>query len=64
MSEFLLLFRGGEGDELRKSPEAWQKHMERWGTWMGELSEQGKMMGAQPLAASGQVVSGQNKIDT
>jgi hypothetical protein len=64
MKEFLLLFRGGEGDELRKSPEAWQKHMEIWGKWMGELSEQGKMLGAQPLERTGHVINGTQKIVT
>ncbi len=64
MKEFLLLFRGGEGDELRKSPEAWQTHMERWGKWMGDLSEQGKMLGAQPLSGTGHVVTGNKKIVT
>ncbi len=64
MSEFLLLFRGGEGAELQKSPEKWQAHMQQWMVWMGTLSEQGKLGGAQPLKREGKTVTGINKVVT
>lgn len=64
MSEFLLLFRGGNPEELQKSPEAWQEHMERWGKWMGDLSERGKMLGAQPLENTGHVIKSSKKLVT
>jgi hypothetical protein len=64
MSEYLLLFRGGDGREMQKSPEKWQAHMQKWMQWMGSLSEQGKFVGAQPLKAEGKVVTGSSKVVT
>jgi hypothetical protein len=42
MSEFNLLFRGGDGHNLQQSPKKWQAHMQKWMKWMADLSEQGK----------------------
>ena len=64
MSEFLLLFRGGDAKELQQSPEVWQAHMQKWMKWMGDLSSQGKFVGAQPLKAEGRVVTGSSKTVT
>jgi hypothetical protein len=64
MKEYMLLFRGGDGKTLQQSPEKWQKHMEKWMSWMGELTEQGKFGGAQPLKPDGKVITGNNKIVT
>jgi hypothetical protein len=66
MTEYLLLFRGGDAaraDE-QQSPEKWQAHMQKWMQWMGSLTEQGKFVGAQPLKIAGKVVTGNNKIVT
>ena len=54
MKEFLLLFRGGDIESLNQSPEKWQAHMQQWMKWMGELSNQNKLVGAQPLAQTGE----------
>jgi hypothetical protein len=62
MSEFLFLFRGGDGPALQKSPEKWQAHMQKWMQWMGGLQQQGKFLGAQPLATSGKIVTGSKKV--
>ena len=64
MKEFLFLFRGGDGATLQQSPEKWQAHMEKWTKWMGELSEKGKLIGAQPLSPSGKIVTGPKKVIT
>jgi hypothetical protein len=64
MKEYLFLFRGGEGKTLQQSPDKWQEHMQRWMKWMGELSEQGKFAGAQPLVNTGKQVTGTKKIVT
>ena len=63
MAEFLLLFRGaasGHGPKL--SPEEMQAQMERWMQWLGDLTKDGKMLGAQPLEATGKVLRGTKKI--
>jgi hypothetical protein len=62
MSEFLFLFRGGDHQSLQQSPEKWQAHMQKWMQWMGGLKEQGKLISAQPLAATGKTVTGNKKI--
>ncbi|MCX6351261.1 MAG: YciI family protein [Bacteroidetes bacterium] len=64
MKEFLLLFRGGEAKELQQSPEKWQTHMQRWADWMGDLTKQGKFVGAQPLSNSGKTINGSSKMVT
>jgi hypothetical protein len=62
MKEFLFLFRGGDVSTLQQSPEKWQAHMQKWMQWMGELSNQGKFIGAQPLATTGKTVKGSKKV--
>ena len=66
MSEFILLFRGG--DEARtadqQSPESWQAHMQQWKLWIDGLTEQGKFVGSQPLKIAGKVVNGRKKLVT
>jgi hypothetical protein len=66
MSEYLLLFRGGDAARIeeQKSPKQWQAHMQKWMQWMGKLTEQGKFVGAQPLNEGGKVVSGNKKMVT
>jgi len=62
MKEYLLLFRGGDAENLRQSPEKWQAHMQKWMVWMGNLKEQEKFIGAQPLDKTGKVIRGNNKV--
>jgi hypothetical protein len=62
MKEFLLLFRGGDIETLNQSPEKWQAHMRDWMKWMGELSDRGKLVGAQPLAQTGRTITGNKKV--
>ncbi len=64
MSEYLLLFRGGDAATAQQSPEKWQAHMQKWMQWMGELKEEGKLIGAQPLVNTGKVISGTKKLVT
>src|SRR5215468_301986 len=64
MSEYLFLFRGGDGANLRQSPEKWQAHMQKWMQWMTALTQQGKFIGAQPLSQSGKQVTGNKKVVT
>lgn len=64
MKEYLFLFRGGEGDAMRQSPEKWQVHLQKWVDWMGEMGKAGKFIGAQPLDGSGRQVSGTGKAVT
>jgi hypothetical protein len=36
--------------------------MAKWMQWMGELTTQGKFVGAQPLSETGKVVTGTKKV--
>ena len=64
MSEFLLLFRGGDAHSHRETPEKWAAHMQKWMQWMSILQQEGKFMGAQPLQATGKVITGTNAVIT
>ena len=62
MAEFLLLFRGVDRRNLNASPEQLQALMQRWTNWMGDIAQQGKLVGAQPLENTGKVVQGTKKL--
>lgn len=64
MSEFLLLFRGGQLAEGNSSPEEMQAHMQKWMKWMEGLGKQGKLGGAQPLESTGKRIQGKKKVIT
>jgi hypothetical protein len=64
MSEFLLLFRGGDPSELQKNEAAWKEHMDRWAAWMGGLAEKGQFTSAQPLSRDGKVVRSPEMVVT
>lgn len=65
MKEYLLLFRGGSNPEgTTLTPEESQAQMQRWMQWMGELAQQEKLVGAQPLTNTGKLVRGTGKIVT
>ena len=64
MKEYLLLFRGGNERSEPQTPEKRQQEMQRWMKWMGELTQQGKFVGAQPLNSGGKVISGTKKVVT
>jgi len=45
-----------------QSPEYMQAHMEKWMRWMETLKEQEKLLGAQPLMATGKTISSSKKV--
>jgi hypothetical protein len=62
MSQFLFVYRGGMGDA---SPAEMQQQMQRWMTWLKDLTEKGFVKDAgQPLERTGKVVAGKQKIVT
>jgi hypothetical protein len=63
MKQYLLLFRGGNPSSAQ-SPDEMQSHMQKWALWMGSLSENGSLLGAQPLELSGRQVSGGGEVVT
>jgi hypothetical protein len=64
MKEFMLVFRGPkENDEafVNQSPQEMEKEMAKWNTWMGDIAQQGKLIGGQPLFPEGKVLKGTSK---
>ena len=47
MKQFLFLFRGGDENFSKLSPEETQAHMEEWNTWMGANSAEGFPLNAE-----------------
>src|SRR6516225_9454259 len=60
-NEYLLLFRGEEW-WTRLSPEELQGAMDKFKSWFGRLTEEGKLKAAQPLARKGAIVSKNGRI--
>jgi hypothetical protein len=44
MAKFLLIYRGGEGDESKMSPEEMQQILGKWNAWIGEGFAKGWMV--------------------
>jgi hypothetical protein len=62
MSEFVYLYRGGESG---RSPEKIQQMMQKWMTWLKQLSESGHIKDqGHPLDPSGRLVKGKQKTVT
>ena len=64
MSNFMFLFRGGDGQRVQQSPEEMQAHMQKWGVWMGGLKEKGKLIDGLPLGKAGKVVEKAGEVIT
>ncbi|MCI0450211.1 MAG: YciI family protein [Chlorobi bacterium] len=62
MKDYLLLFRGGEMQGL--SEEERNKHLAKWGQWIGSLSKEGKFAGGDPLGVEARVISGKKMAVT
>ena len=55
-SEYMLLFKGTLWDR-ELSPEELQQVMTRWMTWLGRLTQEGKVKAARPLGNQGKVIT-------
>ena len=64
MSEYIMLFRGGDAQNAQHSPEKMQAHMQRWAQWMAGVQQQGQFISAQPLSQTGKSVKGTKRIVT
>jgi hypothetical protein len=62
MSEFVFLYRGGEGG---RSPERAQEIMQKWMAWLKDLGAKGHIKDqGQPLERTGKLVKGKQKTVT
>ena len=64
MKEFMLIYKGGDPEWLEKTtPEEMKEYMGRWGAWMGNLTEQGKLVsGGSPLNFGGKRLNGKGVV--
>ena len=61
MKEFMLLFIGGNYEELGLSPEELQGRMGKWFGWVEKLQKQGIYKGGEALLNPAKRVSGSDK---
>jgi len=62
MANFLYVFRGD--GMARLSPQEMQKQMDRWRTWIEQLTKSGNFKAGEPLERTGKVVRGSKKLVT
>lgn len=62
MKDYLLLFRGGEMQGL--SEEERNKHLKKWGDWIGGLAKDGKFVAGEPLGNESRVITGKKMAIT
>jgi hypothetical protein len=64
MADYLYLFRGGAEAMAKMSPEQLQKNMQKWMTWIEELSKEGIFRAGEPLEQKGKVIRGKKQVVT
>jgi hypothetical protein len=65
MEKFMLVFHGGSDVATEtKSPEAMQKHMQKWFAWIEKLQREGRYDSGEALLPHGKFISGKNKVVT
>lgn len=57
MAGYVFLFRGGALQQEDLSPEDMQRHMQKWQTWVQQMTERGIYNGGEPLHGEGRIVS-------
>jgi len=62
MKDYLLLFRGGEMQGLTEEDR--NKHLAKWGEWIGGLSKEGKFVSGEPLGGESRVITGKKMTIT
>ncbi len=58
MKDYLLLFRGGDTERSRFSPEEMQAQMEVWQQWIAGIAQNNQFGGGHPLTPEGKVLHG------
>jgi len=64
MTDYLFLFRGGDAAMAKMSPEQMQQHMQKWMTWIDELTRKGSFKAGEPLDKAGKVIQGKKQVVT
>ncbi len=64
MTDYLFLFRGGDAHMAKLSPEQMQQNMQKWMTWIDQLSKAGTFKAGEPLDQAGKVIQGKKQVVT
>lgn len=64
MAKFIYVFRGGAFVQKGLSPTEMQAHLQKWGSWVGQLAKEGKHLGGDPVQSSGRTIRGKSKSVT
>jgi len=62
MKDFMFLFRGPE--DLQLTPEQSQVQMQKWLSWIAELTAKGRYTGGAPMMKEGKIVKGTKPMVT
>jgi hypothetical protein len=57
MKDFLILIRGGHDRMEDLNEEERNAHMQKWGAFMGKLTESGNLAGGLPLTTDGKLLT-------
>ena len=64
MSKFMFVFRGGAFVHPGLSPAELQAHLAKWGSWIGQLAQDGYHLGGDAVQKSGRTIRGKDKAVT
>ncbi|PWT95252.1 MAG: hypothetical protein C5B52_18210 [Bacteroidetes bacterium] len=64
MEKYMLIFHGGNTQELFSSPELMQAHMAKWFAWIDKLKQKDLYISGEPLVPGGKLIQGTNKSVT
>jgi hypothetical protein len=63
MARFLFVYRGGNDDYAKMTPDEIQQNMQKWGTWIREAMQQGWMVDpGDALTEEGRVVNAKKVV--
>jgi hypothetical protein len=64
MAKFLFIYRGGDTDEAKYSPEQMQAYMQKWNDWIGEGFQKGFMLDPGDALHPGGKIVGADRVVT
>ncbi|HZE95541.1 MAG TPA: YciI family protein [Planctomycetota bacterium] len=64
MADYLFIIRGGDAAKAKLSPEQLQQHMQRWMTWIDQMSQKGIFKAGEPLDEKGKTIRGKKQVLT
>ena len=57
MEKYMFIFKGGDYESLKLSPDEIQQNMQKWYKWIQDLTEQKIYVDGEPLEKGGKIVT-------